>query len=261
VATTRHVPRKRFGQHFLVDRGVIARIIRAIEPKPGEHIVEIGPGLGALTVPLLEHLGHLHVVELDRELCDRLRERYPAERLAVHQADALRFDFATLPAPLRIVGNLPYNISTPLLFHVADSADRCSDLHFMLQQEVVDRMVARPAHSDYGRLSVMLQYRFRMERLFTVPPEAFRPMPKVHSACVRLVPRPSGERKALDELLFAKVVVKAFSMRRKTLRNALHGLIPESELAALGIDPGVRAQTLPVEDFVTIANRLAGLPN
>jgi 16S rRNA (adenine1518-N6/adenine1519-N6)-dimethyltransferase len=261
VATPRHVPRKRFGQHFLVDHGVIVRIIRAIDPRPGEHIVEIGPGLGALTVPLLEHVGHLHVVELDRELCDRLRERYPAERLEVHQGDALRFDFAKLPTPLRIVGNLPYNISTPLLFHVASSADRCSDFHFMLQQEVVDRMVARPSHPDYGRLSVMLQYRFRMERLFTVPPEAFRPMPKVQSACVRLVPRPSQERKALDELEFAKVVVKAFSMRRKTLRNALRDLISESELAALGIDPGVRAQTLPVEDFVTIANRLAGSPN
>ena len=261
MATPRHVPRKRFGQHFLVDRSVIARIIHAIDPKPGEHIVEIGPGLGALTVPLLEHVGHLHVVELDRELCDRLRERYPAERLAVHQADALRFDFAKLPAPLRIVGNLPYNISTPLLFHVANSADRCSDLHFMLQQEVVDRMVASPSHTDYGRLSVMLQYRFRMERLFTVAPSAFRPAPKVHSACVRLVPRRSQERKALDELEFAKVVVKAFSMRRKTLRNALRDLIPESELAALGIDPGARAQNLPVEDFVKIANRLADLTN
>jgi 16S rRNA (adenine1518-N6/adenine1519-N6)-dimethyltransferase len=255
VATPRHVPRKRFGQHFLVDHGVIVRIIRAIDPKPGEHIVEIGPGLEALTAPLLDRVGHLHVVELDRELCDRLRERYPAERLEVHQGDALRFDFAKLPTPLRIVGNLPYNISTPLLFHVASSADRCSDFHFMLQQEVVDRMVAKPSHPDYGRLSVMLQYRFRMERLFTVPPEAFRPAPKVHSA-VRLVRR-SQERKALDELDFAKVVVKAFSMRRKTLRNALHGLISESELAALGIDPGVRAQTLPVGDFVKIANRLA----
>ena len=257
MATRRHVPRKRFGQHFLVDQRVIDRIIQAIDPKPDEHIVEIGPGLGALTVPLLEHAGLLHVVELDRDLCDRLRERYPAERLSVHQADALRFDFARLPAPLRIVGNLPYNISTPLLFHLSNSADRCSDLHFMLQQEVVDRMVARPSHPDYGRLSVMLQYRFRMERLFAVPPEAFRPAPKVHSACVRLVPRPSQERKALDELALAKVVVKAFSMRRKTLRNALDGLIPESELAALGIDPGARAQTLRVEDFVTIANRLA----
>jgi 16S rRNA (adenine1518-N6/adenine1519-N6)-dimethyltransferase len=261
VVTPRHVPRKRFGQHFLVDRGVVARIIGAIDPQPGEHIVEIGPGLGALTVPLLDRVGHLHVVELDRDLCDRLRERFSAERLAVHQADALRFDFAKLPTPLRIVGNLPYNISTPLLFHVASSVDGCRDLHFMLQQEVVDRMVAAPSHPSYGRLSVMLQYRFRMERLLTVPPEAFRPMPKVHSACVRLVPRPSQERKALDELEFARVVVKAFSMRRKTLRNALHDLISESELAALGIDPGVRAQTLPVEDFVTIANRLAEPPN
>jgi 16S rRNA (adenine1518-N6/adenine1519-N6)-dimethyltransferase len=256
VAARRHVPRKRLGQHFLVDRGTIDRILDAIAPQRGEHIVEIGPGLGALTDPLLERVEHVHVVELDRDLSARLRERFPAERLSIHQADALRFDFATLPAPLRIVGNLPYNISTPLLFHVAAAAVRCVDLHFMLQQEVVDRMVAKPS-PEYGRLSVMLQYRFRLERLFTVAPGAFQPPPKVHSAFVRLVPRPLSELGALDELGFSRVVAKAFSMRRKTLRNALHGLISASDFAALGIDPGVRAETLPVAAFVAIANRVA----
>ena len=256
MATRRHVPRKRFGQHFLVDREAIARIVCAIDPRYEDHIVEIGPGLGALTAPLLERVGHLHVVELDRDLSEHLRERYPAGRLAVHQADALRFDFSALPAPLRVVGNLPYNISTPLLFHLADAATRCKDLHFMLQHEVVERMIANPADSEYGRLSVMLQYRFRLERLFSVPPGSFRPPPKVHSAVVRLVPRPLSELDALDEAGFSKVVARAFSMRRKTLRNNLSGLISASELEVLGIDPGERAQTLSVAAFVTIANRV-----
>ena len=175
----------------------------------------------------------------------------------MHEGDALRFDFATLPAPLRVVGNLPYNISTPLLFHVAEAATRCRDLHFMLQREVVDRMVASPSGPEYGRLSVMLQYRFRMERLFAVAPGAFRPPPKVRSALVRLAPRPAPELEALNETVFARVVAKAFSMRRKTLRNALSGLISAAELADLGIDPGRRAETLPVATFVIIANRLA----
>ena len=256
MTTRRHVPRKRFGQHFLVDPGVIERIVSAIDPHRGEHIVEIGPGLGALTTPLLERVGHLHVVELDRDLSERLRERYPVDRLTVHQADALRFDFATLPAPLRVVGNLPYNISTPLLFHVAAVAARCTDLHFMLQHEVVERMIAEPSGPEYGRLSVMLQYRFRLERLFSVPPGSFRPPPKVHSAVVRLVPRPLSELDALNEAGFSKVVAQAFSMRRKTLRNNLSGLISASELDELGIDPGERAQTLSVAAFVTIANRV-----
>jgi len=258
VATRRHVPRKRFGQHFLVDPAVVERIVAAIDPQQSDHLVEIGPGLGALTAPLLARLDHLHVIELDRDLSERLRERYPADRLTVHQADALRFDFAALPAPLRMAGNLPYNISTPLLFHAAGVANRCKDLHFMLQREVVDRMVARPSGSEYGRLSVMLQYRFRIERLFEVPPHSFRPAPKVDSAVVRLVPRPPEELGALSDDGFARVVARAFSMRRKTLRNTLAGLISAGELAQLGIDPGWRAQELPVAAFVTIANRLAG---
>jgi len=255
MATRRHIPRKRFGQHFLVDEEAIGRIVAEINPRPGDHLVEIGPGLGALTAPLLDRIEHLHAVELDRDLALRLRERYPPGRLSVYEADALRFDFSKLPAPLRVVGNLPYNISTPLLFHFSAAAPRCTDFHFMLQQEVVDRMVAKPFEPEYGRLSVMLQYRFRMQCLFTVAPEAFRPPPKVRSAVVRLVPRPTRELEAQSEAEFSRVVARAFSMRRKTLRNALHGLICEAELRELGIDPGVRAEGLPVAAYVTIANR------
>jgi 16S rRNA (adenine1518-N6/adenine1519-N6)-dimethyltransferase len=259
VATRRHVPRKRFGQHFLVDRAVVERIIAALDPRPADHVVEIGPGLGALTGPLLARLDHLHVVEIDRDLCARLRGLHPAERLTVHEADALRFDFAALPAPLRMVGNLPYNVSTPLLFHAAAFAARCTDFHFMLQREVVDRMVSEPSGPEYGRLSVMLQYRFRIERLFDVPAHSFRPAPKVRSAVVRLVPRRAEELHALSDAGFAQTVARAFSMRRKTLRNALAGLISADELARLGIDPGRRAQELPPAAFVTIANRLAAI--
>jgi 16S rRNA (adenine1518-N6/adenine1519-N6)-dimethyltransferase len=257
VATRRHVPRKRFGQHFLVDASVVERIIDAIDPQRGDHVVEIGPGLGALTTPLLARLDHLHVVEIDRDLAARLRERH-AERLTVHEADALEFDFAALPAPLRLAGNLPYNISTPLLFRAAAVASRCKDLHFMLQREVVDRMVAEPSDSEYGRLSVMLQYRFRMERLFEVPERAFRPAPKVRSAVVRVMPRAAAELDARSEDGLSRLVARAFSMRRKTLRNTLAGLISPGELEKLGIDPGRRAQELPVAAFVTISNRLAG---
>jgi 16S rRNA (adenine1518-N6/adenine1519-N6)-dimethyltransferase len=258
---TRHVPRKRFGQHFLVDREVIAAIIAAIDPQSTDHIVEIGPGLGALTAPLLERVSHLYVIELDRDLSKRLREQYPAWRLTVHQADVLRFDFGALPAPLRIVGNLPYNISTPTLFHVAATADRCQDLHFMLQQEVVDRMIANPSEPEYGRLSVMLQYRFRVERLFAVPPAAFRPQPKIHSAVVRLVPRPKSELECVDEALFSRVVRKAFSMRRKTVRNSLSEFVSAADMSGLGIEPGRRAETFSVATFVTIANWIARRPN
>ena len=257
MATRRHVPRKRFGQHFLVDAEVIGRIVAAIDPQPGDHVVEIGPGLGALTAPLLVRLGHLDVIEIDRDLSARLRQRH-ADRLTVHEADALEFDFAALPGPLRIVGNLPYNISTPLLFHAATAASRCRDMHFMLQQEVVDRMAAKPSEPEYGRLSVMLQYRFSIERLFEVPPQAFRPSPKVRSAVVRLTPRPAEELAAVSEGGLSHIVARAFSMRRKTLRNTLAGVISSTELAELGIDAGRRAQELAVAAFVTIANRLAG---
>jgi 16S rRNA (adenine1518-N6/adenine1519-N6)-dimethyltransferase len=261
-AVVNHTPRKRFGQNFLVDHGVIDAIVAAIDPRPGEHVVEIGPGRGALTAPLLDRLGQLHAVELDRDLCRVLRERFGPDKLVLHQGDALEFDYASLPAPLRVVGNLPYNISTPLLFHLALFAARCRDMHFMLQNEVVERMVAMPSSAAYGRLSVMLQYRFDIERLFGVPPEAFYPVPKVESAIVRLKPMSAQAiaacGKARDERLFARVVTRAFTQRRKTLRNALAGVISAERLQALGIEVGLRPENLSVADFVIIANDCVG---
>lgn len=255
----KHTPRKRFGQNFLVDRAVIARIIEAIDPQATDNLVEIGPGLGALTAPLLERVARLHVIELDRDLAAGLREGYPPERLIVHEGDALRFDFSALPAPLRVVGNLPYNISTPLLFYMAGYAVHCTDLHFMLQREVVERMVASPSTPAYGRLSVMLQYRFRMQNLVGVPSSAFRPVPKVASAVVRLVPLVCPDVVALDETLFGQTVTRAFSHRRKTLRNALLGWVAEADLEQAGIDPGLRAENLSVAQYIAISNRIAGL--
>jgi 16S rRNA (adenine1518-N6/adenine1519-N6)-dimethyltransferase len=252
-----HQARKRFGQNFLVSPGIVRRIVEAIAPRPGDLVVEIGPGLGALTAPLLERVERLHVVEIDRDLIARLKEAWPPERLAIHEGDALEFDFAALGERLRIVGNLPYNISTPLLFHLAAYADRVRDMHFMLQKEVVDRMAADPGSGDYGRLSVMLQYRFDIERLFVVPPGAFNPPPKVDSAIVRLVPKKVGAGgTANSEETFARVVTAAFSQRRKMLRNTLRELIAEDGLAALDIKPTARAEELSVADYVRIANAL-----
>ena len=253
----RHVPRKRFGQNFLVDRSIISRIVGAIDPRPADSLVEIGPGLGALTVALLERVRRLQVIELDRDLAARLRAIYPPERVVVHEGDALRFDFSMLDAPLRVVGNLPYNISTPLLFHMVAYAEYFTDLHFMLQREVVERMVAAPSTPEYGRLSVMLQYRFRMRNLISVPSSAFRPAPKVASAVVRLVPLFRPDVAAHDESLFGETVTRAFSHRRKTLRNALLGLATEADLHAVGVDPGLRAENLSVAEFVAISNRVA----
>jgi 16S rRNA (adenine1518-N6/adenine1519-N6)-dimethyltransferase len=252
----KHVPRKRFGQNFLNSPGVVRKIVAAIAPQRGDRMVEIGPGQAALTEPLLEALDHLDVVEIDRDLVAALKERFPADKLTIHEGDALAFDFATLGEMLRIVGNLPYNISTPLLFHLARFASCVSDMHFMLQKEVVDRMVAPPGGRDYGRLSVMLQYRFYMEKLFIVPPGSFTPAPKVDSAIVRLSPKPAGELRARDEEVFARVVTTAFSQRRKMLRNTLRGLFDEAQLQALGISPTTRPETLGVDDYVMLANQL-----
>ncbi|MCB1961445.1 MAG: 16S rRNA (adenine(1518)-N(6)/adenine(1519)-N(6))-dimethyltransferase RsmA [Rhodocyclaceae bacterium] len=252
-----HRPRKRFGQNFLADPDIIRQIVDAIAPLPGQHMVEIGPGLGAMTDPLVARLGHLQVVEIDRDLIARLRTRYPAGQLTIHEGDALAFDFAALGSDLRIVGNLPYNISTPILFHLAGFAAQVRDMTFMLQKEVVMRMVAAPGSSDYGRLSVMLQYRFRMGHLFDVPPEAFRPAPKVMSSIVRMVPRLLESLAAQDEALLAQIVAAAFGQRRKTLRNTLREFIDETALSALGIDPGLRAERLSVGDYVAIANHCA----
>ena len=249
----RHVPRKRFGQHFLHDPYVLSRIVDAIKPRPGESLVEIGPGEGALTRPLLERAEKLTVVEIDRDLAAALSAEFPPERLNVIVADALDFDFGSLPAPMRVVGNLPYNVSTPLLFHLATYADRVRDMHFMLQLEVVDRMAAAHSTPEYGRLSVMLQRRFRIERLFKVSAGAFRPPPKVESAIVRLTPLPEAELAPVDEKVFSTVVTRAFGARRKTLRNALGSLIDAPGLERLGIDPGLRPENLPPADYIRIA--------
>jgi 16S rRNA (adenine1518-N6/adenine1519-N6)-dimethyltransferase len=249
--STPHTPRKRFGQHFLASPGIVAKIVAAIDPQPGDTLVEIGPGLGALTEPLLARMPHLHVIEIDRDIVARLRAAHAPERLTVHEGDVLDFDFDTLPAPLRIVGNLPYNISTPILFHLVAQAGRVRDMHFMLQREVVDRMVAAPSTPEYGRLSVMLQVRFAMARLIDVPPGAFRPPPKVDSAIVRLVPRTDAP--ACDHAALAKVVTAAFTKRRKTLRNALAGAVREDALSALGLDPQLRPENLSVDDYVALA--------
>jgi 16S rRNA (adenine1518-N6/adenine1519-N6)-dimethyltransferase len=247
-----HAPRKRFGQHFLHDRGVIAKIVAAVDPRPGDALVEIGPGLGALTGPLAERAGRLAAIEIDRDLAARLEETQPG--LTVHRGDVLEFDFGCLPEGLRVVGNLPYNVSTPLLFRLAAQAGRLRDVHVMLQREVVDRMVARPSTAAYGRLSVMLQYRFAMEKLFDVKPGAFRPPPKVDSSFVRLVPLPACALGARDEARLARVVTAAFTKRRKQLRNALAEVADEAALRELGIDPKLRPENLSVADYVAIAN-------
>ena len=249
-----HRPRKRFGQHFLHDAGVVARIVAAIAPAPDDRLIEIGPGEGVLTAPLLERVRRLEVIEIDRDLATRLRDAFPSERLVVHEADALSFDFGALPAPLRIVGNLPYNISTPLLFHMAAFVDRVRDMHFMLQREVVERMAAQRSTRAYGRLSVMLQTRFRIERLFYVPAGAFRPPPKVASAVVRLKPLAPGERASVDFGALSRVVAGAFSARRKKLRNALP--LAADDFATLGLDPDLRPENLSPGDYVRVARYL-----
>lgn len=255
-----HKPRKRFGQNFLQKQDIIEDILRAIRPQSNDLMVEIGPGLGALTRPLAKVLKQLHVVELDRDIVKTLREKYEGcsnSNVVIHEGDALKFDFASLGSNLRVVGNLPYNISTPLLFHLAEQIDCVHDIHAMLQKEVVERMVAAPDTAAYGRLSVALQYRFEMEKVLDVGPDAFYPQPKVDSAVVRMLPRVTREPKATDEALFARIVTTAFSQRRKTLRNTLRNILEMADFEALNIDPGARAETLAVGDFVRIANRLS----
>jgi 16S rRNA (adenine1518-N6/adenine1519-N6)-dimethyltransferase len=239
-----HRPRKRFGQHFLHDPRVLARIVDAVSPSPADFLVEIGPGEGALTAPLIERAGKLEAIEVDRDLAAALAERFPPSTLTVHCADALEFDFARFPSGMRLVGNLPYNISTPFLFHAARHAERLRDMHFMLQLEVVERMVAAPSTAEYGRLSVALQARFAMEKLFNVSKGAFRPPPKVESAVVRLVPL--AQPLHVDEDLLRK----AFSARRKQLRNALPGV----DFARAGIDPQLRPENLSPQDYARISS-------
>ena len=256
-----HRPRKSLGQHFLHDPGVQARIVAAIAPQPDDHMVEIGPGLGALTRPLLARLKHLHILELDRDLAARWRaEMVAGLPITLHEADALAFDFGSLGFDLRVVGNLPYNISSPLLFHLAEYAAHIRDMHFMLQKEVVDRIVAAPATPAYGRLSVMLQARFRVQKLFNVAPGAFTPPPKVESAVVRMLPLPVEAIPYRDARRFAELVARAFGQRRKTLRNTLKGLVDEVSIQALGIDPARRGESLSVAEFTALANHPAEGP-
>ena len=249
--------RKRFGQNFLHSPGVIARIVATLAPEAGQALVEIGPGHGALTGPVLERAGALTAIELDRDLAHELTERFAPRGLALIRADALRFDFATLVPPggrLRVFGNLPYNISTPLLFHLLAQRAVIKDMLFMLQREVVDRMAAAPGDDDYGRLTVMLQYACEVEALFVVPPGAFSPAPKVQSRIVQLTPHATLPHPAADERRFADLVQRAFAQRRKTLRNSLSGAVTEAQFAAAGIDPGLRPEVLSVADFVRLAD-------
>ncbi len=249
--------KKRFGQHFLSDRHYIDRIVSAIAPKPGDTMVEIGPGPGAITEPLVGKLDHLHAVEIDRDLAAALRRRFPVEKFTLHEEDVLDFDFAKLGGDdlrFRAVGNLPYNISTPFLFHLATFAESLIDGTFMLQKEVVDRMVADPDTDAYGRLSVMLQYRFDLEHLFDVPPGAFTPPPKVDSAIVRMRPLPANRLRAKDDTRFAALVTAGFGQRRKTLGNTLKPFLTAAQIEAQGIDPKRRAETLSVEEFVRLSD-------
>jgi 16S rRNA (adenine1518-N6/adenine1519-N6)-dimethyltransferase len=254
-----HHPRKRFGQHFLHDPVIIDRIVAAIGPAPGQSLVEIGPGLGALTGPLLARAGQMHAVEIDRDAIRHLQQRYSSATLRIHEADVLQFQFGTLPGAgsLRVAGNLPYNISTPLLFHLLQQREHIRDMHFMLQKEVVDRMAAGAGDAAYGRLSVMLAPWCHIEPLFDIGPGAFRPPPRVTSTFVRLRPYAQVALAIDHHPDFAAVVSAAFSQRRKTLRNALRALLSEVQIAAAGIDPGARAEVIAPAGFAALANVLS----
>lgn len=254
-----HRPRKRFGQHFLRDPHVVQRIVAAFHPAPGEHVVEIGPGEGVMTRELMGKTAQFDIVEIDRDLAAHLRESLP-QAVTVHNADALNFDLCKLTASgqkLRLIGNLPYNISTPLLFHVLDHAACVQDMLFMLQKEVVDRLAAGPGGKDYGRLSVMIQWKCRVEKLFNVAPGAFFPPPKVDSSVVRLTPHARPPIEVRDPERFAEIVKAAFAQRRKVLRNTLKGLVAPETMERLGIDPGRRAETLTLDEFAALANAAA----
>ena len=253
----KHRARKRFGQHFLTDPGVIDAIVDAIRPDPEDTVVEIGPGLAAITAPLVAHGSRMHLVELDRDLAARLRQQYGDEpRITVHEADALQFDFAALGSDLRIVGNLPYNISTPLLFHLLEQRSSIADMHFMLQKEVVARMAAEPGSKAYGRLGIMLGCYFDIEALFDVERTAFDPPPDVTSAIVRLTPLPPGTYDINDAAKLSRLVATAFSQRRKTIRNSLKQVVDEETLEFVGIDPGLRPESISIAQYVELANTL-----
>ncbi|NQZ31519.1 MAG: 16S rRNA (adenine(1518)-N(6)/adenine(1519)-N(6))-dimethyltransferase RsmA [Oceanospirillaceae bacterium] len=254
-----HKARKRFGQNFLQDQGVIRRIIRGVSPRPSDHMVEIGPGLGALTEVILDEAGALDAVELDRDLIPILRTKFFSyeDKFRIFEADAMKFDFSSLQQderPLRIIGNLPYNISTQLIFHLLQHTTCVQDMHFMLQKEVVDRLAAKPGDKLYGRLGIMAQYYCEIEPLFIVPPEAFDPIPKVDSAIVRLMPYKQKPHTAKSLSTLEKIVKTSFSMRRKTLRNNLKGIMTAEQLQALDIDPIRRPETLSLVEFIKISD-------
>jgi 16S rRNA (adenine1518-N6/adenine1519-N6)-dimethyltransferase len=254
---TAHRPRKRFGQHFLTDPGVVDEIVRSIRPSSSDIVVEIGPGLAAITAPLLADAGSMHAIELDRDLAAQLRQRFQGEsKLTIHEADALRFDYSTLGERLRVVGNLPYNISTPLLFHLLNYRAHIADMHFMLQKEVVARMAAPPGSRTYGRLGIMLGCYFDIEALFDVDRQAFDPPPDVTSAIVRLTPLPEGTYDVRDPAKLSKLVATAFSQRRKTVRNALRKVADEALLESVGIDPSLRPEAIAIAEYVRLSNTL-----
>lgn len=249
--------RKRFGQHFLTSGDIIQKIVAAIAPAHGDTLVEIGPGHGAITAPLAQRATMLHAIEFDRDLVATLEDRFgDCDNVVIHEADALRFDFASISEALRVVGNLPYNISTPLLFRLLDFRDVVIDMHFMLQKEVVDRMSAAPGVKDYGRLTIMLACRMEVVPLFDVAPHAFSPPPKVTSSFVRMRPLPHGRFDIRDPTTLDLIVRQAFSRRRKTLRNALKGIVSEADIGSAGLDPGVRPEEVPVIGWIELANNL-----
>ncbi len=253
-----HRTRKRFGQHFLHDQAILQRVEQAIRPKPTDQIVEIGPGLGALSRYLIDSAEKIRAIEIDRDLIEPLERRF-GEKISIYNSDALTFDFCTLARRdkrLRIVGNLPYNISTPLLFRLFEQQHCIEDMHFMLQQEVVDRLVATPGRKNYGRLSIMAQYYCHAESLFHVPPEAFNPPPMVHSATIRLIPRSKPRVEVSDLNRFEGVIRQAFSQRRKTIRNTLKKMISKEQLIQLGVDPALRPEQLGIEQYARISNAI-----
>jgi 16S rRNA (adenine1518-N6/adenine1519-N6)-dimethyltransferase len=253
-----HQARKRFGQHFLTSTDIIEKIVSAIAPQEGETIVEIGPGHAAITAPLADSATTLHAIEFDRDLIANLRRQFQGRaNVIIHEADALQFDFSTLGDELRIVGNLPYNISTPLLFHLLTFKNIVTDMHFMLQKEVVDRMSATPGSKNYGRLTIMLGCQLEIVPLFDVAPDAFTPPPRVTSSVVRMRPLAQDQFDIQDPQQLEQIVRQAFSKRRKTLRNALQGLASESDIEAAGLEPGKRPEQIPVDGWIGLANLLA----
>jgi len=252
----KHIAKKKFGQNFLKDASIIYAIIQSINPHTDDLIIEIGPGLGALTKPLLENINHLLAIELDRDIVSWMENEYSKKNITIFNEDVLNFNFNQFDKKIRIVGNLPYNISTPILFKCIENISKIKDLHFMLQKEVVDRMIARPSSPEYGRLSVMLQYYFAMEHLVHVPKESFEPQPKVESSFVRLIPYEHYPFIANNIEQFGKIVKDAFSQRRKTIRNTLKSSISENDFQKIGINPQLRAENLSVSDFVKISNYL-----